>query len=104
MTPQTRIKLIRERMFFDKKYSFSQLYQIYSEIMNIDYYLVNCDKVKEKTLRNQLAYEAGSDSWLVFEDGLYFKAEPRCKFAEIHNKIIELYKRIETWAKLSRWN
>ena len=99
MTPQTRIKLIRERMLFDKKYSFSQLYQIYSEIMNIDYYLVNCDKVKEKTLRNQLAYVAGENTWLVFEDCLYYKAEPRCKFAKIHNKLIELYKRAEQWAK-----
>jgi hypothetical protein len=99
VNPQTRIKLIRDRMRYGEKYSVSQLYMIYTDIMAIDYYVQNSTKRSEETLRRQLRVVAKYDSWLGKDGSLYFKVEPQCVFSKLHEQLINLWKRIEQWAK-----
>ena len=94
-----REKLLRDQMLFDRKYSFAQLYQIYLDIMRQDYFIANGVVVSEKTIRNQLSAIANSDSWLCFEDGLYYKREPRCYFVRLHEWLIKLNEGIREWVK-----
>jgi hypothetical protein len=99
VNPQTRIKLIRDRMRYGEKYSVHQLYMIYTDIMAIDYYVQNSTKRSEETLRRQLRVVAKYDSWLGKEGEIYFKLEPKCIFSRLHEQLINLWKRIEQWAK-----
>ena len=94
-----REKLIRDDMCFDKKYSFDQMYAIYSEIMLQDYFIATGTVVSEKTIRNQLSAIANSDSWLCFEDGLYYKREPKCYFARLHDWLIKLTERVKEYGQ-----
>ena len=82
-------------MSFDKKYSLDQVYQVYLTIMKQDYFINNGVVVSEKTIRNQLSAIANSDSWLEFEDSLYFKTKPKCYFVRLHNWLKENIK----WGK-----
>ena len=94
MTPQTRLKLIRDHMRFGRKYTAASLYVIYTQIMSCDA-LITLPMVKFETLRDQLKNTSSiDDGWLVTEKGLYFKREPRCAFVELHNRIVKIWRKL----------
>ena len=95
MNPATRLKLIRDYMRFGERYSSHQLYAIYSRTLDEDRFISH-RKVSYKTIRDQLRKTVNSDSWLSQEDGLYFKTEPKCYFARLH----EWLRSKDKWAAL----
>jgi len=95
-----REKHIRDELYFNQKYSLDQIYQIYLEIMKRQYFIDHGTVVCRKTISNQLSAIANADSWLSFEDGLYYKREPKCIFARLHDWLIKLTERVKEWVRL----
>ena len=98
MTQQEiRIKLIRDHMRYNEKYSIHQIYMIYQNIMNEDYCIRNFSKVSQKTISEQFRHISKADSWLVKEGSLYYKKEPKCVFTNFHNNLIRWVNWGEKW-------